>query len=145
MTKRLKVLLPCAVWVIFAIGCFSLPPVIVTPTTTLAPTGGDPVSIINTSSSAQILNNGNTEITFVAVLSLNVIPMSFNFHWERSDGARSALRVISVNNAGQHTYRLVEKWTVGQSVAIDQLWEKVFVNSGNTHLASNPIMAGIAN
>ena len=103
----------------------------------------DVVSISNVSSSAQVLDNGNTEITFVAVLSLNVIPMSFNFHLERSDGARTAVRVISVNNAGQQTYQLVEKWTVGQSVSLDQLWEKVFVNSGNTHLASNPIMAGV--
>ena len=104
----------------------------------------DVVSISNVSSSAQLLDNGNTQITFVAVLSLNVIPMSFNFHWERSDGARTAVRVISVNNAGQQTYQLLEKWTVGQSVSLDQLWERVFVNSGNTHLASNPIMAGVA-
>src|SRR5271157_5891088 len=32
--------------------------------------------------------------------------------------------------------KYVEKWTVGPSVAVDQLWEKVFVNSGNTHLVS---------
>ena len=109
-----------------------------------APIASEPISINTTSSSMQILSNGNTEITFVAVLNLNVIPLSFNFHWERSDGARTAVRVISINNAGQPTYRLVEKWTVGQSVAIDQLWEKAFVNSGNTHLATNPIMAGAA-
>ena len=102
----------------------------------------EPISIGETSSTARNLNNGNTEITFVAVLNLNVIPISFNFHWERSDGAKTAVRVISVKNANEQTYRLVEKWTVGQNVQIDQLWEKVVVNSGNTHLASEPIMSG---
>lgn len=104
----------------------------------------EPMSIGETSSSARVLSNGNTEITFVAVVNLNVIPISFNFHWERSDGARTAVRVISVRNTGEQNYRLVEKWTVGQNVQIDQLWEKVFVNSGNTHLASGPIMSGAA-
>ena len=104
----------------------------------------EPISISQTSSTSQILGNGNTEITFVAVVSLNVIPIAFNFHWERSDRARTAVRVISVRNAGEQTYTLVEKWTVGPNVAADQLWEKVFVNSGNTHLASDPIMAGAA-
>ncbi len=104
----------------------------------------EPISIVETSSSTQVLGNGNTEITFVAVVGLNVFPVAFNFHWERSDRARSAVKVISVRNAGEQTYKLVEKWTVGQNVAVDQLWEKVFVNSGNTHLASDPIMAGAA-
>jgi hypothetical protein len=104
----------------------------------------EPISIGGASASARALGNGNTEITFVAVVNLDVIPISFNFHWERSDGARTAVRVISVRNTNEQTYRLVEKWTVGQNVATDQLWEKVFVNSGNTHLASEPIMVGAA-
>ena len=104
----------------------------------------EPIAINEASSSAKVLSNGNTEITFLAVLSLNVIPISFNFHWERSDGAKSALKVISVRNANEQTYRLVEKWTVGRDVAADQLWAKVFVNSGNTHLVSDQIMAGAA-
>ena len=143
MRKQLVFSFLCAGWVIFATGCFSLPPMAEAPAAAVT-VSGDPISISSTSSSARVLSNGNTEITFVAVLSLNVIPMSFNFHWGRSDGARTALRVISVNNGAQQVYRLVEKWTVGPSVAVDQLWEKVFVNSGNTHLVSNPIMAGTA-
>ncbi len=102
----------------------------------------EPISIGETSSSARSLDNGSTEITFVAVINLNVIPISFNFHWERSDGARTGVKVISVRNTSEQSYRLVEKWTVGQNVQIDQLWEKVLVNSGNTHLASEQIMSG---
>ena len=41
----------------------------------------EPISISATSSSATKLANGNTEITFVAELSLDVIPVTFNFHW----------------------------------------------------------------
>jgi hypothetical protein len=104
----------------------------------------EPLTIRETSSSAQNLGNGSTELTFTALLNLNVVPVTFNFHWERSDGARTGVKVISVRNADEQTYRLVEKWTVGRGVPIDQLWEKVFVNTGNTHLASEPIMAGAA-
>lgn len=104
--------------------------------------GQEPISIGQTSSSAVSLGNGSTEITFMAVVNLNVIPVSFNFHWERSDGARTAVRVISVRDAGEQTYRLVEKWTVRQGLPVEQLWEKVFVNTGNTHLVSAQIMAG---
>jgi hypothetical protein len=104
----------------------------------------EPISIGATTSSALNLSNGNTEITFVAVLTLNVVPITFNFHWERSDGAKTAVKVVPVRNSSEGTYRLIEKWTVGKNVATDQLWEKVFVNSGNTHLVSNQIMAGAA-
>ncbi len=106
--------------------------------------GQEPISLQGTSSSARALGNGDTELTFVAVLSLNVIPVTFNFHWERSDGARTAVKVVAVKNAEDQTYKLVEKWTVGQNVQIDQLWEKVLVNTGNTHLVSDPIPAGSA-
>jgi hypothetical protein len=104
----------------------------------------EPISIGATSSSSLRLANGSTEITFVAELSLNVIPITFNFHWERSDGARTAVKVVPVKNSNEATYRLMEKWIVGKNVPTDQLWERVFVNSGNTHLVSGQIMAGAA-
>jgi hypothetical protein len=102
----------------------------------------EPLSIQNVSASAQALPNGNNQITFVAVVSLNVVPIAFNYHWERSDGAKTALKVVKVSNAGEQTYRLVERWTVGPNVQVADLWEKVFVNSGNTHIASEEIRPG---
>lgn len=99
------------------------------------------ITVGDTSASLRALGNGNTELTFTAVLGLNVIPITFNFHWERSDGAKTAVKVVSVRNPGEQTYRLVEKWVVKQTVPVDQLWEKVYVNSGNTHLVSSQIMA----
>jgi hypothetical protein len=102
----------------------------------------EPISISQTSSSARSLANGGTEMTFVANVSLNVIPITFNFHWERSDGAKTSVQVVSIRNASEQSYRLVERWVVGKGVQIDRLWEKVFVNSGNTHLASDPITPG---
>ena len=88
--------------------------------------------------------NGNTMLTFIAELNLNVVPVSFNFHWERSDGAKSAQKVVKIGNTGENRYRLEEKWSVGPTVQIGDLWEKVYVNTGNTHLVSEPIKANVA-
>jgi hypothetical protein len=86
--------------------------------------------------------NGGTELSFVAVLNLNVFPITFNYRWERSDGARAEQRVIKVNASSNGTYKLVEKWKVGDGVDVNGLWERVSVNSGNTHLVSEPIRVG---
>jgi hypothetical protein len=95
------------------------------------------------SSTAKAEGDGNTLITFIAELNLNVVPVTFNFHWERSDGAKSVQKVVKINNTGANTYTLEEKWSVGSSVQIADLWEKVYVNTGNTHLISEPIKAGV--
>jgi tetratricopeptide (TPR) repeat protein len=100
-----------------------------------------PVSFRNLSSASRALPNGNTEITFIAVLNLNVVPISFNFHWERSDGARTAQKVVKINNTGESAYTLEERWSVGPSVQLNSLWEKLYVNTGVTHLVSEPIQA----
>jgi hypothetical protein len=94
------------------------------------------------SSSTRALQGNKTEISFVAILNLNVVPIAFNYHWERSDGAKSEQKLIKVNNAGESSYRIVENWTVGSEIDVGSLWVKVFVNSGNTHLVSEPIRAG---
>ena len=102
----------------------------------------EPVSIQGVSASVQALVSGETQITFVGVVGIGVVPMAFNYHWERSDGARSAVKVVRVSNAAEQSYRVVEKWTVGGSVQAADLWVKLFVNSGNTHLVSEEIRPG---
>lgn len=97
------------------------------------------LSIQSTSASFETLPSGEKQITFVAEVSLNVLPIAFNYHWERSDGAKSALRVVKVNPGAEPVYHLVEKWNVGGNVEVAGLWVKVFVNSGNTHLVSSEI------
>jgi hypothetical protein len=96
------------------------------------------------SSSTRAVQGNKTEISFVAILNLNVVPITFNYHWERSDGAKGEQKVIKVNNAGESSYKLTENWTVGSGIDIANLWVKVYVNSGNTHLVSEQIRAGSA-
>jgi hypothetical protein len=101
----------------------------------------DPIAIRDTSASIRAVENGNLEITFLVMMDLRVAPMTFNYHWERSDGAKSEVKVVSIRNEDARTFRITETWTVGRNVPLEQLWEKIFVNTGNTHLVSEPIPA----
>ncbi|HTX74310.1 MAG TPA: hypothetical protein VMC79_15870 [Rectinemataceae bacterium] len=101
--------------------------------------GQDVFSFGRLSASSHPAANGGTELVFEAVLNLNVVPIAFNFHWERSDGAHSQVKVVNVSNAAARTYTMVERWTVGPGASTAGLWERIFVNSGNTHLSSGPI------
>ena len=96
------------------------------------------------SASTHPLQNGKTGISFIAALDLNDIPIVFNYHWERSDGAKSAQKTIKVNNKSESPYKLVENWAVGPGVDVAGLWARVYVNSGNAHLVSDPIRVSSA-
>jgi len=102
----------------------------------------DALSIQNASASILAVSNGQRQITFTVLLDLNALPIAFNYHWERSDGAKTAPKVVRVASGAEPSYRLVERWTVGGSVDPAELWEKVYVNSGNTHLVSVEIRPG---
>jgi hypothetical protein len=76
------------------------------------------------------------EIVFTG--SINLEPhdrgLVFNYHWERSDGAKSATKVV---RPGPHERTIVvrEKWRLGSRGKTHDVSETLFVNSGNTHLS----------
>lgn len=59
--------------------------------------------------------------------------LSFNYHWERSDGARSGVQVVHPR-PGQSTVVVHEWWHLGGRGNDYDVFERLFVNSGNTHL-----------
>ncbi|MGZ5085453.1 MAG: hypothetical protein ACXWBZ_18945 [Usitatibacter sp.] len=64
----------------------------------------------------------------------------FNYHWERSDGAKGPSHVV---RPGPHERTLVvrEKWRVGGGRGVHDLSQTIHVNSGNTHLQeSSPVV-----
>ncbi len=64
----------------------------------------------------------------------------FNYHWERSDGAKGPVHVV---RPAPHERMLVlhEKWRLGARGQSHDISETLVVNSGNTHLseASRPV------
>ena len=58
----------------------------------------------------------------------------FNYHWERSDGAKGAVKVV---RPGPNERRLVihDKWRLGAHAQAHDVAATLVVNSGNTHLS----------
>ena len=76
------------------------------------------------------------EVIFTGNINLNLPHprgFVFNYHWERSDGAKGPVNVVRPN-PGQRMIIVKEPWTLGAAGKNYDLSVKLFVNSGNTHL-----------
>jgi hypothetical protein len=60
----------------------------------------------------------------------------FNYHWERSDGARGPVRVVRPS-PGERMLVIKDKWRLGGRGQNHDITETLFVNSGNTHLSES--------
>ena len=101
----------------------------------------DPVALAGVGASSQKLANGNTMVHFTVRVSIFTTPLVFNYHWERSDGAKSAMKMWSVK-PGVTSIPVATTWELGPNHPAE-VWEKLFVNTGNTHLESEPIKIAI--
>ncbi len=65
----------------------------------------------------------------------------FNYHWERSDGAKGPVHVVRPS-PGQGSMVIHETWQLGAPGNHYDASETLFVNSGNTHLSqSSPVVS----
>ena len=85
-----------------------------------------------------MLPNGNTKVTFSVRVVANRTPLGFNYHWERSDGAQSRMEMMTVQ-PGTTEFNISTTWELGPAAAVGEIWEKLFINTGNTHLESQPV------
>lgn len=58
---------------------------------------------------------------------------AFNYHWERSDGAKTNVHVEKVG-AGGRTLVFKDKWRLGRPGSIHDVNATFHVNSGNQHI-----------
>ena len=76
------------------------------------------------------------EVTYTATINF-VMPhpkgFVFNYHWERSDGAKGPTRVV---RPSEHERTLVvhDKWKLGAPGKTFDVSETIHVNSGNDHI-----------
>ena len=98
----------------------------------------DPVAIQGSGASFEKLANGNTLVRFNVRVQIFVTPLVFNYYWERSDGAKSQMQVQRVQ-PGTTSVPVMTTWELGPNVAHGEVWEKLLVNTGNTHLESEPV------
>jgi len=90
-----------------------------------------------TATPAQYEGKCPVRIHFIGKVGIAVHPMAFNYHFERSDGARSQLKVVRVNNPNAQFWNVQEWWQLGTSGQHLQVWEKLLVASGNTRIESS--------
>lgn len=58
---------------------------------------------------------------------------SYNYQWERSDGAKSELKVVRVSNGSGRFLVVHEDWQLGRP---GRVWERLRVRTGNTDVSS---------
>jgi hypothetical protein len=83
------------------------------------------------------------KVHFGGRVGIAVHPMVFNYTFERSDGAKSQLKVQHVNNPNTRVMVVGEDWQLGTSGQHVQVWMKLRVASGNTRIVSNEADADI--
>ncbi len=98
----------------------------------------DPIAIQGVGASTQKLANGNIMVHFTVRVEISTTPLVFNYHWERSDGAKSEVQMESVK-PGVSSIPVSTTWEIGPNAGLKEVWEKLFVNTGNTHLQSREI------
>ena len=83
-------------------------------------------------------SGGGCPIEVIFTASINfVMPhpqgFVFNYHWERSDGAKGPVNVVRPSSA-QNMVVVKDAWTLGAAGQHYEVSVKLFVNSGETHL-----------
>lgn len=75
------------------------------------------------------------QLRFTANIYVDRYPMTYNYQWERSDGAKTRVQVVHVRNAAERHLIIHEDWTLG---AQGEVWESLRVRTGNTDVSSEP-------
>lgn len=83
------------------------------------------------------------KITFTGKIYVDRYPMTLNYQWQRSDGAKGPLRGMRVPNPSTRVLTVIEHWQLGAPGQQMQVWEQLRVRSGNTDITSAPATATI--
>jgi hypothetical protein len=63
--------------------------------------------------------------------------MTYNYQWERSDGARSEKHVVQVAYPSERHLTVFEEWNLGAPGVSKNVWQRLRVRTGNTDVTSN--------
>jgi hypothetical protein len=77
-------------------------------------------------------------LRFTGNIYVDRYPMTYNYQWERSDGARTEKHVVRVTSPAQRHLTIFEEWALGQTGHSSVVWERLRVRTGNTDVTSEP-------
>jgi hypothetical protein len=63
---------------------------------------------------------------------------TFQYHWVRSDGARSPVRTVTISNPRQRGFGVTEEWLVVTPGKDQPIWEKIVITAGRVQVTSDP-------
>jgi hypothetical protein len=72
-------------------------------------------------------------LRFTGNIYVDRVPMEYNYEWERSDGAKSGVRVVRVTDPRMKHVTIYDDWTLS---AHGTVWERLRVRSGNENRVS---------
>ena len=102
----------------------------------------DPIAIHGVGTSHQKQANGDILLKFSVRIDVLTSPLTYNYHWERSDGAKSAEKVASAKK-GVTSLLISDAWQLGPNSGLKEVWEQLFINTGNTHFSSVQIKIAV--
>jgi len=82
-------------------------------------------------------------IHFSARIEIDKYPLSLNYEWIRSDGAKGPLKTWRAPSSGTRSLTATDSWTLGQKGEHIEVWEKIRVRSGNTDITSDSVTVSI--
>jgi len=74
-------------------------------------------------------------LRFTGNIRVDLRVASYNYQWERSDGAKSELKVVRVSNGSSRVLVIHEDWQLGRP---GRVWERLRVRTGNIDVSSEP-------
>ena len=102
-------------------------------------TAQEAVSGVNVMASVQTYSGKcPAKIKFTGTIEVTKYPMTFNYQWERSDGAKGPKKVVRVPSAKTKTVTVVDYWQVGAKGEAITVSAKLRVRTGNLDLTSAP-------
>ena len=82
-------------------------------------------------------------LRFTGNIYVDRVPMTYNYQWERSDGARGEKHVVHVSNPAERRLTIFEEWSLGAPGRSNQVWQSLRVRSGNTDVTSEPAKVAV--
>jgi hypothetical protein len=94
-----------------------------------------PFAGVHTAANRASYSGTGCPISIVYTATINLAPhngLAFNYHWERSDGAKGPTHVV---RPGRDEYSIVvrDTWRLGAPGHHYDVSETIYINSGNTH------------
>jgi hypothetical protein len=76
-------------------------------------------------------------LRFAGNIYVDHAPLTYNYQWERSDGAKTEKHVVHVQNPGERHLTIFEEWNLGAPGASKEVWQRLRVRTGNTDVTSD--------